>query len=378
MNHSGNTILADLSSNVDPIEVAEPINIAPSVWKISRFDDVKTTLLNPQISISDLLSKNTLKRIQLSDDSIEKTMLLYAAIGRAERVHNDQSRIAAISISKKFSNSLSQKSINKYINVLNEEESPVEVMSKIIWPIINQWRCSIVDTTQDTCHKLDSKIWELFLASEKTNLRRLSKIEYLSEEIYELSRELRFPLIDGKPIKFEDWINPAFLALRPLAYTASFMLAHLTENEVIQRELRSSEHLRVYYIQEVERMMNSFRYIFRQVRKEDILIGTTKIPNGSNLLLDLVAANQDPKRWDNPRNIDFRRKYIKPASFGYGMLSCTGNNITNQFLHYILGAILSSFCIVRPNDNCNLKNTYNSSSSLRGYKKLYIDFTISK
>ena len=44
--------------------------------------------------------------------------------------------------------------------MLNEEESPVEVMSKIIWPIINQCRCSILDTTQDKLHKLDKKIWE--------------------------------------------------------------------------------------------------------------------------------------------------------------------------------------------------------------------------
>lgn len=370
--------MIDLSPDNDPIKVAEPVNIAPTIWKISKLNDVKTTLLNPQVSITDLLSKDILRRIQDCDDSIEKTMLLYEAIGRGNRVQSDQSRLAHISISKSLSNALNPAFINEFVfHALDENKESIEVMSEIIWPIINQWRCIVLKTSQNKCLKLDEKIWDFFLASEKANLRQLSKIEHISREIYELAALIKFPLIDGQRIKIEDWVNPAFLALRPLAYTSSLMFRHLSENREILRELQSSKHLRICYIQEVERMMNSFRYIFRQVTKGDIIIGKKRIPNGSNLLLDLVAANRDPSRWDNPTNLNLGRKYIKPASFGYGMLCCTGNNITNRFLHVVLDAFLISCSQINPSgEGYPLNYVYNNSSSLRGMQRLYLNFTI--
>ena len=51
--------------------------------------------------------------------------------------------------------------------------------------------------------------------------------------------------------------------------------------------------------------------------------GTT-IPAGSNVLFSVVAANRDPRQYDDPGRLDVTRTDVRPLTFGAGAHACLG------------------------------------------------------
>jgi hypothetical protein len=48
------------------------------------------------------------------------------------------------------------------------------------------------------------------------------------------------------------------------------------------------------------------------------------IPGGANVLFSVVAANRDPRRYDDPSRFDITRADIRPLTFGGGQHACIG------------------------------------------------------
>jgi cytochrome P450 len=61
------------------------------------------------------------------------------------------------------------------------------------------------------------------------------------------------------------------------------------------------------------------RYVMRDVEHHG-----TKVPEGSNLLLLNGSANRDQRQFENPDQLDVRRKIDHHLSFGYGIHFCVG------------------------------------------------------
>jgi cytochrome P450 len=57
---------------------------------------------------------------------------------------------------------------------------------------------------------------------------------------------------------------------------------------------------------------------------EDIVVGESVIPAGSNVLFSSVAANRDPSRYRDPDRFDITRADSRPVTFGGGVHSCIG------------------------------------------------------
>lgn len=373
MKLNGISIVRGLRPNTDSIKATEPIHLAPSLLKLSRYNDIKLVLENSNVSISKLLASNALNFIQQGKSEINSTMQLYEAIGRGDRIKNDQSRMDHIAISKTFLKSLKLLDLKYFTQAISIEDGrSVDVLNELIWPIIHNWQSSVLSTLPSTCKILDEMIWNFMQLSELQDLSQLRYLEPLAKDLIKFSNSIRFPTIDDRSIEFKNWINPAFLALRPLAYTSSLMLKHLSENITLQEELRYSKELRNRYICEVERMMNSFRYLFRQVNHDFIALDSEQIPRGCNLILDLVSANQDSSRWINESTVSLYRKHNDSISFGYGMLSCTGHSLTRIFLHILLEAVSDCFQLTPSLENSSQHNIYTKSISMRGYEKLFL------
>jgi 6-deoxyerythronolide B hydroxylase len=56
----------------------------------------------------------------------------------------------------------------------------------------------------------------------------------------------------------------------------------------------------------------------------DLDVAGTTIPAGSNILCSVVAANRDPRRYDDPGALDIRRTDVRPLTFGAGAHACLG------------------------------------------------------
>jgi pimeloyl-[acyl-carrier protein] synthase len=56
----------------------------------------------------------------------------------------------------------------------------------------------------------------------------------------------------------------------------------------------------------------------------DYEVGGVTIPGGANVLFSVVAANRDPRRYDDPGRFDITRTDVRPLTFGAGQHACIG------------------------------------------------------
>jgi pimeloyl-[acyl-carrier protein] synthase len=57
---------------------------------------------------------------------------------------------------------------------------------------------------------------------------------------------------------------------------------------------------------------------------DDVDVAGVTIPGGANILFSVVAANRDPRRYDDPGRFDITRDDIRPLTFGAGQHACIG------------------------------------------------------
>lgn len=64
-----------------------------------------------------------------------------------------------------------------------------------------------------------------------------------------------------------------------------------------------------------------------RVATRDVELGGTLIPKGSKMGTMMVAANRDPRRWDQPADYQLERKIAGHMGFGAGIHSCVGQAV---------------------------------------------------
>jgi len=101
-------------------------------------------------------------------------------------------------------------------------------------------------------------------------------------------------------------------------------MKYLIEDQELQSQLRANPKQIPAFLEEVLRIEGSTKQTARLARK-DATIGDVEIPAGSRILVALSAANRDPKRWDNPNELEIgRKKVIEHVGFGRGKHVCAG------------------------------------------------------
>ncbi|TCK02936.1 cytochrome P450 [Marinobacterium mangrovicola] len=73
---------------------------------------------------------------------------------------------------------------------------------------------------------------------------------------------------------------------------------------------------------------------------QDVVIGDTKIPAGSQVALMLASANRDPRKFENPDQYLVTRNASAQLSFGSGVHSCAGQNLARIEANAILSAFV--------------------------------------
>lgn len=64
--------------------------------------------------------------------------------------------------------------------------------------------------------------------------------------------------------------------------------------------------------------------------KEDVEIGGEHIPAGSTVVISLLAANRDKKRWPDPETLDVTRNRTAHVAFGHGVHQCLGQQLARM------------------------------------------------
>lgn len=109
-----------------------------------------------------------------------------------------------------------------------------------------------------------------------------------------------------------------------------------------RRKLREDPSLWPNAIDELIRFDTSVLVALRRADADIDLAGVT-IPAGSNIFVELGAANRDPRRFDRPNELILDREEPRPMSFGHGIHRCLGAALARLELLVALPAILEEF-----------------------------------
>jgi cytochrome P450 len=131
-------------------------------------------------------------------------------------------------------------------------------------------------------------------------------------------------------------------------------------------------HLRTF-IEEVIRLESPVQGLFRVATRDVTLHGVT-IPKGATVNVRYAAANRDPEQFANPDVLDVERKNAAThLGFGTGIHHCLGAPLARRELHWAFSALLESVTDLRlapgRNDFAIARNY-----CLRALEELHVEF----
>ena len=151
-----------------------------------------------------------------------------------------------------------------------------------------------------------------------------------------------------------------------LLSTSAYMI--LKDPSLINR-IRENEQLINKLIEECLRLESPELELYR-VTSTEVQLGTVKIPRGSRIVLNLSAANRDPKYFENPGEISLDRTSKKHLAFGGGYHYCLGVGLARLEAKHAMKALLARIDGFRLREMGPIK--YFPSSHFRGLAELNV------
>ncbi|MGA5417954.1 cytochrome P450 [Streptomyces pseudogriseolus] len=147
-------------------------------------------------------------------------------------------------------------------------------------------------------------------------------------------------------ITVEELTGVAFLLLLAGHETTANMLGlgtfALLEHPEQTARLRADPGLMPGAVEELMRYL-SVADIFYRYATEDIELGGETIGQGSTVVVSLLAANRDPRRFDNPDTLDIHRNARGQLAFGHGVHLCLGHQLARIEMRAAFTGLLRRF-----------------------------------
>jgi cytochrome P450 len=154
--------------------------------------------------------------------------------------------------------------------------------------------------------------------------------ELVTSKRAEPGEDILSDLAAHEDLTVEELTGIAFLLLLAGHETTANMLGlgtfALLEHPEQFAELRADPDLMQGAVEELMRYL-SVADIFFRYATEDIELGGETITKGSTVVVSLLAANHDPRRFENPDTLDIHRKARGHLSFGHGVHQCLGQQL---------------------------------------------------
>ena len=147
-------------------------------------------------------------------------------------------------------------------------------------------------------------------------------------------------------ITTEELTGVAFLLLLAGHETTANMLGlgtfALLEHSGQAAELRADPGLMPGAVEELMRYL-SVADIFYRYATQDIELGGETIGRGSTVVVSLLAANRDPRRFDDPDTLDIHRNARGQLAFGHGVHLCLGHQLARIEMRAGFAGLLRRF-----------------------------------
>ncbi|MGW7413469.1 cytochrome P450 [Streptomyces sp. NPDC054863] len=214
---------------------------------------------------------------------------------------------------------------------------PVDLVKEFALPVPSLVICELLGvpyTDRDNFQVNSAKILNKELPFDEQMAAYGSLTGYLAELVTgkraEPADDILSDLARDDDLSIEELTGIAFLLLLAGHETTANMLGlgtfALLEHPEQLAELHAAPDLLPGAVEELMRYLSVVDINFRYATEDIELCGET-IPEGSTVLVSLLAANRDPERFENPDTLDLHRKARGQLSFGHGVHQCLGQQL---------------------------------------------------
>jgi cytochrome P450 len=148
--------------------------------------------------------------------------------------------------------------------------------------------------------------------------------------------------LDGQPIPIQALLNIAInLLIGGMGTTAFFTggaVVFLGRNAMHRKQLLDEPTLVPAAVEELLRVFTPTQNFGRSI-KQDVRVGGAQLRQGEKLLLGYGAANFDPRTFESPHVVDFRRT-VRHMSFGDGPHRCLGSHLAKMIAATVIEVLL--------------------------------------
>jgi cytochrome P450 len=214
---------------------------------------------------------------------------------------------------------------------------PVDLVRAFALPVPSLVICELLGVPyadRETFQSNSSKFMERDVTIEDKMAAIGAMFGYLAELVTskraDPEEDLLSDLARDEDLTIEELSGMAFLLLLAGHETTANMLAlgtfALLEHPEQMAELHDNPELLPDAVEELMRYL-SVADIFFRYATEDIELGGETITAGSTVVVSLLAANRDPRRFANPDALDVHRKVRGQVAFGHGIHQCLGQQL---------------------------------------------------
>ncbi|CAM3849500.1 cytochrome P450 [Kibdelosporangium persicum] len=227
--------------------------------------------------------------------------------------------------------------VDRQLDDLTRLTPPVDLVKEFALPVPSLVICELLGVPYE-----DRETFQVnsakFLEKEVTLEEKMAALGALTTYLAELvtgkratpGDDILSDLASDDDLTIEELTGVAFLLLLAGHETTANMLAlgtfALLEHPEQLAELRADPALLPDAVEELMRYL-SIADIFYRYATDDIEVGGETIRKGSTVVVALLAANRDPRRFDNADALDIHRKARGHVSFGHGIHQCLGQQL---------------------------------------------------
>lgn len=249
---------------------------------------------------------------------------------------------------------------------------PVDLVKEFALPLPSLVICELLGVPYEDRDGFQANSAQ-FMVRDQTLEEKMGALVALNTYLAELVTRKRAEPVDDilsdlarhDDLSVEELTGAAFLLLLAGHETTANMLSlgtfALLEHPEQLAELRADPELMPGAVEELMRYL-SVADIFFRYATEDIELGGETIPAGATVVVSLLAANRDPRRFDDPDTLDIHRQARGHTGFGHGVHQCLGQQLARIEMRTGFGGLLRRFPGLRlavPADEVRLRTDMN-------------------
>ncbi|MFI7677929.1 cytochrome P450 [Actinophytocola sp. NPDC049390] len=263
---------------------------------------------------------------------------------------------------------------------------PVDLVTEFALPVPSLVICALLGVPYADRENFQANSAQ-FLVKDQTIEEKMGALGALTGYLTELvtskraepGEDILSDLARHDDLTIEELTGAAFLLLLAGHETTANMLAlgtfALLEHPEQLAELRDDPDLMPGAVEELMRYL-SIADIFYRYATEDVELGGETIGTGSTVVVSLLAANRDPRRFENADELDIHRQARGHLSFGHGVHQCLGQQLARIEMRAGFAGLLRRFpdlALAVPADEVRVKSDMN----IYGVHELPVTWTVS-